>query len=249
MASCDYYIELLSAGLDGQLTAEQEQELAQHLLECPACRELGPRLVAAHAAFSALEEVPAPEGFTEGVMERVRGQENRQKVVPLFKRPAWKAVAGLAACCVLCFGAYQSGLLGGQTGLGSAMEYEDAGQFAAIQEQVMTIEATEGGAPVMDSASVDGQSAGTYSRAPQNGSAAQEPAVAAELERLPQNSVSVLGEDIQWETDEAGRIFCVVSSAQLLDLLQLAEQEGMRLPEISMDGVAPESVCRLYVTE
>ena len=31
--------------------------------------------------------------------------------------------------------------------------------------------------------------------------------------------------------------------------LQLAEQEGMRLPEISMDGVAPESVCRLYVTE
>ena len=31
MASCEYYIELLSAGLDGQLTQEQERELADHL--------------------------------------------------------------------------------------------------------------------------------------------------------------------------------------------------------------------------
>ena len=166
MASCDYYIELLSAGLDAQLTAEQEQELAQHLVECPACRELGPQLVAAHAAFADLEEVPAPEGFAEGVMERVRIRENRPKVVPLFKRPVWKAVAGLVACCILCFGVYQSGLLDGQMELGAAMGDEDAGQFAAIQEQVMTIEAPEEGMPVMDSASADRQSAGTYSRAP-----------------------------------------------------------------------------------
>ena len=106
MASCEYYIELLSAGLDGELSQEQEQELARHLLECPYCREIGPQLAAAHAAFANLEEIPAPQGFAEGVMKEIRSREKGPKVVPLFKRPVWKGLAGLAACCVLCFGLY-----------------------------------------------------------------------------------------------------------------------------------------------
>ena len=131
MASCDYYIELLSAGLDGQLSQEQEQELARHLLECPYCRELGPRLAAAHAAFADLEEIPAPQGFAEGVMKEIRARENTPKVVPLFKRPVWKAVAGLAACCVLCVGLYQSRMLGQPHA-----DSEAAGQTAMVRELV-----------------------------------------------------------------------------------------------------------------
>ena len=99
MKPCEYYIELLSAGLDGMLSDEQEQELAEHLAACPACRELGPQLVAAHAAFPQMEELQAPEGFAEGVMARVRAEEKaKPKVVPFFRRPAVKSLSALAAC-------------------------------------------------------------------------------------------------------------------------------------------------------
>lgn len=114
MASCEYYIELISAGLDGQLSAEQERELADHLVSCPACRELGVQLAAAHAAFAGMEELEAPEGFAQGVMERVRREEARKpKVVPLFRRPQMKALASLAACAVLCVGLMNSGMFAG----------------------------------------------------------------------------------------------------------------------------------------
>lgn len=114
MKECGYYIELLSAALDGMLTDEQQQELAEHLAVCPACREVGPQLVAAHAAFATMEELPAPEGFAEGVMARVRASErNQSKVIPLFRRPAMKVVAGLAACAVLCVGLMRGGMLPG----------------------------------------------------------------------------------------------------------------------------------------
>jgi len=111
MVSCEYYIELLSAGLDEQLTQEQERELADHLVSCPACRELGPQLAAAHAAFAGLEELEAPEGFARGVMDRIRAEESRKKIVPLFRRPQVRALGGLAACAVLCVGIFGGGMV------------------------------------------------------------------------------------------------------------------------------------------
>jgi len=116
MASCEYYIELISAGLDGQLSAEQERELADHLVSCPACRELGVQLAAAHAAFAGMEELEAPEGFARGVMDRIRKEEeNKPKVVPLFRRPQVKMLGSLAACALLCVG-LMNGVFGGRGG-------------------------------------------------------------------------------------------------------------------------------------
>ena len=81
MATCEYYIELISAGLDGQLSEEQELELANHLVTCPACREIGVQLAAAHAALGGMEEIPAPEGFSAGVMNRIRAEEAKKQKV------------------------------------------------------------------------------------------------------------------------------------------------------------------------
>ena len=39
--SCDKYLELLSARLDGALTEEEERELEGHLSRCPAVRADG----------------------------------------------------------------------------------------------------------------------------------------------------------------------------------------------------------------
>lgn len=108
MVSCEYFLELLSAGLDGELTAEEERELSGHLASCPECRELAARLTAVHAAFPQLEEIPAPEGFAAGVMDRIRAEEKgKTKVIPLFRRPQFRAAAGLAACALLCVGLYR----------------------------------------------------------------------------------------------------------------------------------------------
>lgn len=101
--SCDRYLELLSARLDGELTQDEERELEEHLSVCPDCRAAGAQLAALRDAFSELEEEAAPEGFAQGVMERARAEK---KVVPLFRRPRFRALAGLAACAVLAVGLY-----------------------------------------------------------------------------------------------------------------------------------------------
>ena len=103
--SCDKYLELLSARLDGALTGEEERELEEHLAICPGCRAVGAQLAALQGAFPELEEMEVPEGFTQGVMDRIR-EEARPKVIPLFKRPQVRALAGLAACLVLVAGLY-----------------------------------------------------------------------------------------------------------------------------------------------
>ena len=103
--SCDRYVALLSARLEADLDGEEERELEAHLLVCPGCRAAGAQLAALQGAFPELEEMEVPEGFTQGVMDRIR-EEARPKVIPLFKRPQVRALAGLAACLVLVAGLY-----------------------------------------------------------------------------------------------------------------------------------------------
>ncbi len=104
--ACDRYLELLSARLDGALTEAEERELEEHLAACPDCRAVGAQLSALRGAFSELEEAgTAPEGFARGVMDRIRAEEPK-KVIPLFKRPQVRALAGMAACLVLVVGLY-----------------------------------------------------------------------------------------------------------------------------------------------
>lgn len=103
--NCEHYLELLSARLDGALNESEERELEAHLESCPACRAAGAQLAALRTAFSELEDLPAPEGFTQGVMDRVRAAN---RPVPLFRRPLFKVLAGLAACAALAVGLYSA---------------------------------------------------------------------------------------------------------------------------------------------
>lgn len=161
MKECSYYIELLSAALDGMLTDEQQQELAEHLATCPSCREVGPQLVAAHAAFAAMEEVPAPEGFAEGVMARVRAAENNQKkVIPLFRRPAMKAVAGLAACAVLCVGLMNGGMLPGGSQKSAAPAAAADMPASSAPAEMYAAEAPAAAAPMEPAAAAPASPAG-----------------------------------------------------------------------------------------
>lgn len=106
--ACDQFLELLSVRLDGALTEEEERELEEHLAVCPDCRAVGAQLSALQGAFPELEENAPPEGFARGVMDRIRASE-APKIIPLWKRPQFRALAGLAACLVLVAGLYGAG--------------------------------------------------------------------------------------------------------------------------------------------
>lgn len=134
MDGCETMEVWLSLRLDGMLEPEEERELEAHLAVCPRCRALAQELEAVHTAFPQLEDCSAPEGFAQGVMERIGALEQKPKVVPLFRRPQVRALAGLAACAVLCIGLYRGGML--NQGVDS-LEVESAGTSldAATYEQ------------------------------------------------------------------------------------------------------------------
>lgn len=152
--ACQRYYELISQRLDGELTEDEQQELESHLAVCPSCRALDQQLSGLHEDFSDLEEVPAPEGFAQGVMDRIRMEESK-KVIPLFRRPQFKAAAGLAACLVLCAGLYGAGQLNlpgqdvtAQSAGTTAEQPQDAlPQYKASQEDLPSDSETNEGVP------------------------------------------------------------------------------------------------------
>ena len=139
---CDKYLERLSVWLDGALTQEEERELSEHLARCPSCWEMREQLSALRDGFGELEESEAPEGFTQGVMERVRAEE-KPKVIPLFKRPQFRALAGLAACLVLAVGLYSANRPG---------EPENWGEMARGFKQGAVSGFVEADGPMVDTA-------------------------------------------------------------------------------------------------
>lgn len=104
---CEEMTLLLSARLDGELTQEEQAALEQHLAQCPACRAVAEQLEQIHSAFDQLEDVSVPEGFAQGVMDRIRAEEP-SNVMPLFRRPQFKVAAAAAACALLCIGLWRS---------------------------------------------------------------------------------------------------------------------------------------------
>lgn len=98
--NCEQMNELLSAWLDGELSPAEQERMQEHLEQCAQCRALLEQLQALRSSFSDLEEIAAPEGFAEGVMDRIAA-DSRPKVVPLFKRPAFRGAVSVAACAVL----------------------------------------------------------------------------------------------------------------------------------------------------
>ena len=72
--NCEKYLDLISARLDGQLTAQEETDLTTHLNECPACRAIANDLHALHSTLSQPGEVDAPPALSQTVMKRIKAE-------------------------------------------------------------------------------------------------------------------------------------------------------------------------------
>lgn len=71
MTDCAYYMELISAELDGELTEAERARLTAHLEQCPACRRYRQALASVSGALADSLE-PPPATLARSVMARVR---------------------------------------------------------------------------------------------------------------------------------------------------------------------------------
>ena len=263
MDRCERYTDLISARLDGELTGEEERELEAHLACCPACRALESQLAAIHTAFPQVEEIPAPEGFAQGVMERIRAQESAgPKVVPLFRRPQVRALAGLAACLVLCVGLYQAGI---PRRAGDAVEYVEynvapdstasegaeklmqPGIAVASVEGLMTEEDSQDAGAAQSDAVPELQLRSTGNPAQYEVAGRAVDAVLT-LTQLPEGSEEILGPETEVLPDGEGWTCYLVTWEQMEGLLALLqEQEGIASSVAA--GQKSDGLCAVVLTE
>ncbi|MBQ7896218.1 MAG: zf-HC2 domain-containing protein [Oscillospiraceae bacterium] len=101
MIGCEYYQELISQLIDGELTKDEESELAEHLQNCPEC-------AAMHRAFAELSAImeedmeDSPEMLCPNVMAELRRAEILKKN---RRKSAIKALFATAACAVFVIAA------------------------------------------------------------------------------------------------------------------------------------------------
>lgn len=147
MRSCDEIVEWISASLDGQLTADEQEALNEHIAQCPACSALLDELRTLHEAAAKQEEVPAPAGFAAGVMSAIAAdpaQEKPNNVIPFALRKAsrtvWKKWAVTAAVfAVVALGAASVPSLLGNSGMTKAesADADVAYDMVAVADAVM----------------------------------------------------------------------------------------------------------------
>ena len=94
MSGCERALDLIGLRLDGPLSPEEQRELDAHLEQCPACRAAARELEELEGALVQLGECDPPPQLVSGVMERVRADSAPAKVVPLWKRPAFRGALG-----------------------------------------------------------------------------------------------------------------------------------------------------------
>lgn len=101
MKYCTEYAVLLDLFVDGELPAEEANRVRQHLEDCPGCRAYVDDALALRAGFAELEDIEVPEGFAEGVMERIRRETAAGQQASSHRRRWAGTLAALAACCAL----------------------------------------------------------------------------------------------------------------------------------------------------
>jgi anti-sigma factor RsiW len=99
MNSCDYYQELISSLIDGEISHDEHEALMAHLNTCSRCNAM-------YAVFHDLSDIlaeeiePLPEGLHENIMAGVRRSEIIRKNRRLRKLGLRTALTA-AACAVL----------------------------------------------------------------------------------------------------------------------------------------------------
>ena len=248
---CKDSVQWISDWLDGALTPIEERMLMMHLEQCPECAALWEQLTALHTTCSDLPEIPAPEGFAQGVMSRVREMERtaptsqpQEKVVPFFGKAQIRRWMAVAACFVLGFGLSRADLLGE---FGAAAPDTAAGAVAMEAAQNAPMELERAVAP---SQAMLMQEEAAQPESVREADCQEMPAeviCVLTLEKLPEGSEEVLGEEIFWSQEEGGKS-CMITGEQVRQLLKLAEEQGLSI-DVPKEEIQEQAVWELRVAE
>ena len=111
----EYYLDLCSLSLDGELSAEERASLEAHLAACPECAAFQEELRAMRQMLAA-DDITPPPSLHEEIMERVLA-EAVSKAAPVPKRrfvPVFTLIAAAAVVVLLV----TTGTIGNWTNLG-----------------------------------------------------------------------------------------------------------------------------------
>ena len=149
MPNCEYFEELCSSSLDGELTRAQKRELEAHLAECPACAAYLEDLKLIRTAWGDLKE-PLPEQLHEKIMSGIL-EEAQSKVVPIEKKkrrpPVFTMIAAAAACVMLVMSGAANDLLGGVKVENSSTGVADTATGGAAMEEIPESEQSDTALP------------------------------------------------------------------------------------------------------
>ena len=100
MTDCVKFQEMISAMLDGEISASQREAIEQHIAACPECAAMYADFAALSGVFEeSVEEVPA--ALHSRIMKGVRISQKPKKPLIIQLRPYMSA----AACLVVLIGA------------------------------------------------------------------------------------------------------------------------------------------------
>ena len=238
--NCKESPQWISDWMDGALQPLEERMLMAHLEQCPECAALWEQLTALHTACSDLPELSAHEGFAQGVMARIREEgtpkmerkEPQAKVVPLFRRKQVRALAGMAACAVLCFGLGRIDLMtNGKKAEGAPMVSMPMMSAPMELERVapMGIEVDSGMEEVEGVMPAAAPESTVVEDCVEEANASQLAVhdVILTLESLPLGWEEILGAETDWQTVQEGLRVCTVTREQGEAMLALALEQGI----------------------
>lgn len=132
--------EILSALIDGELSADERRMVHEHLQSCPACRETVEEFTQIHGMVGELPRLVAPAAFVSEVVERPVRRPVAQQVasVAFSGRRRWVAVGAAAAALGISL-----------AGLATPPPAEQAPVNAFIERHVSTHVGVEPGAHVL----------------------------------------------------------------------------------------------------
>ena len=99
---CEKYRELISLYIDGELNESEENELLEHIKNCPLCEKELKELTAISEMLKSAEKEEPPKNFHNDVMAKIRQSQAK----PAKKKRSWAKYTGIAAsiCALLIVG-------------------------------------------------------------------------------------------------------------------------------------------------
>lgn len=101
--NCEYFRELISGRLDGELSPDEERQLDEHLNECPSCRELAGYMGDLKEVVGNDKPETLPPGVEKQILEKTMQAPKRRSLLREFIGGYYRVPKGLAWATFVLF--------------------------------------------------------------------------------------------------------------------------------------------------